>query len=206
VTDAELIAAMRAGDTRAGDRLARRYHAIVMAYFREKARVDLETAAELTQTTLMHTIAKINRFRGDSPFRAYVMSIAWRIACNHFREVERRPKIERLLRALPPSRRTTPLDALAALELREEIETAVLVIPACYRSVVTLWLRGYVNAEIAVEVDAPENTVRSRLSRGLALLRPALARTYINDISSSMFGPHEPKPTDHGREAVKEQS
>jgi RNA polymerase sigma-70 factor, ECF subfamily len=61
--------------------------------------------------------------------------------------------------------------------LREDIERALNGLSEKYRTVVVLAeIEGYTYGEIAETLDLPVGTVRSRLSRGRALLQKALLR------------------------------
>lgn len=59
--------------------------------------------------------------------------------------------------------------------LREDLERAMDALPDAFRLVVVLAdLQGFTYQEIAVALDVPIGTVRSRLARGRALLQKAL--------------------------------
>lgn len=64
--------------------------------------------------------------------------------------------------------------------LREDLERAMDALPAEFRVVVVLAeLEGFTYAEIAGMLEVPVGTVRSRLSRGRALLQKALWRQAV---------------------------
>lgn len=64
--------------------------------------------------------------------------------------------------------------------LRRDLENAVDALPAAFRVVVVLAeLEGFTYPEIAAMLDVPVGTVRSRLSRGRALLQKALWRQAV---------------------------
>lgn len=59
--------------------------------------------------------------------------------------------------------------------LRRDLENAIEALPEAFRVVVVLAeLEGFIYSEIAAMLDVPVGTVRSRLSRGRALLQKAL--------------------------------
>ena len=169
--DEELIAAIRAGDRAARERLARRYHADLYAWF--CCRLGREDAADLTQLTLLHTIARVERYRGESSFRHYVYSVARRVLVERSRRTLRRLDTEEP-GSEPPALQTTPSERVFRAEYRAELDDAIAALDDHYRRVVTLHLRGADNFEIADTLALGYNTVRSRLSRGLAAVRARL--------------------------------
>lgn len=170
--DDELIAAIRTGDRTARDRLARRYYANLYAYF--CSRIGREDAEDLTQVTLLHTVARVDRFREESTFRYYVFSVARRVLAERQRRAERRLDTEEPASSEPPASQTTPSERMFRAEYRERLIRAIGELNEHYRVVVDLYLRGANNFEIAQALDLEYNTVRSRLSRGLSTVRQLL--------------------------------
>lgn len=78
----------------------------------------------------------------------------------------------------PWRRRTVPLDTAARLGVEDEyreVYSAVLALPAKYRTVIHLYyFEGLTVAEIAAALGVAQGTVKSQLSRARALLRDAL--------------------------------
>jgi RNA polymerase sigma-70 factor (ECF subfamily) len=66
-------------------------------------------------------------------------------------------------------------DALAAANLPDEIQAALIALPEEYRTAVVLCdVVGFGYQEIAESLDIPVGTVRSRIHRGRAQLRKVL--------------------------------
>jgi RNA polymerase sigma-70 factor (ECF subfamily) len=172
VRDEELIAAIRTGDVTARELLARRYYADLYAYF--CSRIGREDAEDLTQVTLLHTVARVERFREESSFRHYVFSVARRVLFERHRKSVRRLDTE-TPGSEPPAVQTTPSERMFRAEFREQLVGAIASLHDHYRVVVDLYLRGANNFEIAKALDLEYNTVRSRLSRGLSSVRQRLA-------------------------------
>lgn len=170
--DEELIAAIRTGDCSARELLAKRYYADLYAYF--CSRIGREDAEDLTQLTLLHTVARVERFREESTFRHYVFSVARRVLFERHRKSVRRLDTE-APGSEPPASQTTPSERMFKAEFREQLVGAIASLHDHYRVVVDLHLRGVDNFEIARALDLEYNTVRSRLSRGLSSVRQQLA-------------------------------
>lgn len=109
-------------------------------------------------------------FRHEDRFDSDEHRKAWLIRCTVNRA--------KSLLASPWRRRTVPLDTAAQVGVEDEyreVYSAVLSLPAKYRAVIHLfYFEGLSVAEIAAALGAAEGTVKSRLSRGRALLREAL--------------------------------
>ncbi|HKA04829.1 MAG TPA: sigma-70 family RNA polymerase sigma factor [Acidimicrobiales bacterium] len=104
-----------------------------------------------------------------------------RITTNAFLDEVRRRK-RRPLEVVPDlPDRTLAVDAdpdetLARTRLPADVQAALAALPDEYRAAVVLCdVVGLDYAEIAVSLDIPPGTVRSRIHRGRALLRKALA-------------------------------
>jgi RNA polymerase sigma-70 factor (ECF subfamily) len=189
--DDEFIAAMRAGDRRAGDRLARRYYRELNIYYRK--RLPLEEADELTQLTLLETIGRIERFRAESSFHHYVFSVARRVMADRQRRLTRRIVTEQAPSSEPPDSGQTPApDRIARAELLDRLITTVKSLDDHYQSVLMLKLHGATNFEISETLDVNYNTVRSRLSRAIAAVRERLDASV-----DEFFCAHQPQPAEH---------
>lgn len=189
--DDEFIAAMRAGDRKAGDLLARRYYRELNTYYRK--RLPLEEADELTQLTLLETIGRIERFRAESSFHHYVFSVARRIMADRQRRLTRRIVTEPAPSSEPPDIGQTPApDRIARAELFERLVEAVETLDDHYQSVLMLKLHGATNVEISETLDVQYNTVRSRLSRAIAAVRERLGASV-----DEFFRAHQPQPAEH---------
>lgn len=170
--DEELIVAIRNGDKLAKEVLARRYYAHLYAYY--SSRIPREEAEDLTQLTLLHAVARFERFREESTFRHYAFAIARRIMSERQRKAERRLDTEEP-GSEPPASQTTPSRQVLRAEFHERVLASLAELGEHYRVVVEHHLRGADNFEIAEALDLEYNTVRSRLSRGLALLKDLLS-------------------------------
>lgn len=170
--DAALFKAWVGGDESAGETLYRRYFDPLYRFFRAKVPDDYE---DLIQNTMLECVRSRDRYRGDSPFRAYLFGVARHRLLHYLRAkgsnrldfdaghssladldprpstvVARRAEHRRLLEAM----RRIPVDLQIAIELHywEDLSTA----------------------ELADVLEVPQGTVKSRLRRGREALQAAL--------------------------------
>lgn len=110
-----------------------------------------------------------------SKLRSYLYTIAKNEALRmNFRCEREEKKAEKYLTAWRGSMVATE-NGVAEYALAGELQKALRQIPPHYAAVVELSLAGFSAAEIVQELEIKPGTVKSRLSRGLALLRQKLA-------------------------------
>jgi RNA polymerase sigma-70 factor (ECF subfamily) len=79
----------------------------------------------------------------------------------------------------------TPFDRCSNLEDRERIAAALLQLDTLYREVLVLRFHEDLSLdEIAKVTCAPLSTVKSRLYRGLAALKPKIERTLLRRLEA----------------------
>jgi RNA polymerase sigma factor (sigma-70 family) len=84
--DAELLAAWRRGDQRAGECLFDRHADAIARFFENKVRHGAE---DLTQATFLRMLEGRDRVRLDAAFRAFAFGIARNVLREHLRELTR---------------------------------------------------------------------------------------------------------------------
>jgi RNA polymerase sigma-70 factor, ECF subfamily len=129
-------------------------------------------AEDLVQETFLRAYRAFDRFDAGSNARAWLHTILRRVRTDAFRRRRRRPETVELTGEGPA---TAPAqDALASG--REDLERALRALPEAFRTAVVLRdLQELSYAEIAGALGVPVGTVMSRIHRGRALLREALA-------------------------------
>jgi RNA polymerase sigma factor (sigma-70 family) len=143
----------------------------LLGYFARRTG-DPEVAADLTAETFASAIVARRRFKpGSSPAAAWLFTIASRRLADYHRhgQVE-----QRMRRSLEMERRPVSSDDAAMIQLLAEDAASTLLadLPAEQRDAVVAHVvedRGY--PELAGELDVSEDTVRQRVSRGLASVR-----------------------------------
>ena len=109
-------------------------------------------------------------FRHEEKFQSDEHRKAWLIRCTVNRA--------KSMAASPWRKRTVPLETAEKVGVEDdcrEVYSAVLSLPGKYRAVIHLhYCEGLSVAEIAQMLQMPGGTVKSKLSRGRALLRDML--------------------------------
>ena len=135
-----------------------------------------DDAQDLVQEVLLRVRKGLETYRPGS-LEGWLSRITTNTFLDEVRRRRRRP-VDRLPenpdRAMPPSMAAD--DALAAAALPDDVQSALRGLPPDYRAAVVLCdVVGLPYQEIAVALDVPVGTVRSRIHRGRAMLREVLA-------------------------------
>jgi len=168
--DRSLARAAAGGDARALDALLRRHVDRVHAICR-RVLLDPEDALDATQEALIAVARGISRFDGRAAFTTWLYRVATNAALDEARRRSRRPRPAELRER--PDEHAPPIDAQVADRL--EVDAALALVPAEFRAAVALRdLVGLDYATIAEVLGIPPGTVRSRISRGRAVLAERL--------------------------------
>jgi RNA polymerase sigma factor (sigma-70 family) len=173
--DAELYRAWRGGDAGAGRRLIERHYDGIARFFRSKAG---PSADDLVQRVFLVAADPRGGFRGESSFRTYLFGVARNVLFDHYRELGR------------DSRRDVDVSVSSVHDLFPGMSTmaaqradlhvlyeALQRIPIDIQMTLELFYWEDLGvAELAVALDIPEGTVKSRLYRGRMLLEQAIAK------------------------------
>jgi RNA polymerase sigma-70 factor (ECF subfamily) len=176
-SDHELVAAARAGDRRALDRLLRRHHDRVVTICRQLCR-DRADAEDAAQEALIAIVRGLDRFDGRAAFTTWTYRVATNACLDELRRRRRRPVPLDIDRAPEPAAPDAgPAEQALRAEHRSELAAAMDRLPEEFRT--PLVLRDVADldyATIAEILDLPPGTVRSRIARGRARLAGALAQ------------------------------
>jgi len=177
MSDGEIIARVRAGDTAAFADLVRRHQDRVFG-MALRATGRSEDAEDLAQEVFLSVFRGLEGFKGEAQFTTWLYRIAWNRCADWLR------------RHRKPGRRTAPLEeadgvadgrADPAAELigkddRLRMRRALDGLDEHYRSVVELaCIQGLSYAEVGSALGLPVKTVETRLYRARRLLRERLA-------------------------------
>lgn len=186
--DQELVARVQRGDKAAFDLLVRKYQhkiaKLVSRYVRDRAEVE-----DVTQEAFIKAYRALRGFRGESAFYTWLYRIAINTAKNYLVAQGRRPlsvDVEPEEAEAMASEHgnvsdlLTPERSMLTDEIARTVERAIAALPEDLRTAITLReIEGLSYDDIAVAMDCPIGTVRSRIFRAREAidneLRPLLS-------------------------------
>jgi RNA polymerase sigma-70 factor (ECF subfamily) len=174
-----LIAEAQDGNVRAFELLVSSHLPQVRRFARAFASSDADVD-DLAQEALVKVYKSLRSFRFQAAFKTWLYSVVR----NVFHDATRsRAGRERSLQeplaadhSQAPSNTETPDEAMAREEERQRLWRALRALPPEFRTAVVLFdVEGHSYEEVAAIEAVPVGTIKSRLSRGRALLRTLLA-------------------------------
>jgi RNA polymerase sigma-70 factor (ECF subfamily) len=140
-------------------------------------------AEDMFQETWVRVLEKGSLYDGRTPFAAWLLSIARNLTIDYMRKRQRAglepmnddPEEGPVFEAVAST--PSPYEVAAAHEEAATIAEALGRVPPAFREVLVLRFQEQMKLEeIATLTGVPLATVKSRLYRGVAALRPALER------------------------------
>jgi RNA polymerase sigma factor (sigma-70 family) len=169
-SDAELVAAARAGDKEAFAWLADRHRGLVMALARRLLGSD-DLVADVTQEATVAALVGLGRLRSARQFGAWYAGIALNVARHWLREVPAGPLPEEY-----PDGEPGPAERAEAAELARRVREAVATLaPGQRAAVLAFYWQGLTHAESALELGITVGAVKARLHQARGALAPQLA-------------------------------
>ena len=175
LTDGQLLARSREGDSAAFGVLVDRYKDPLVGYLTSLVR-DRERAEDLAQESFLRLYDRAGNYREQGLLQAYL----FRIATNLLRSEERRKmrwnRIQTLLFS-PNGHRSEAVqeERLLRDEVSTRLRQAIANLPLHYRAPLVLHeIDGWRYREIGEALGCEEGTVKSRIHRGRRLLREEL--------------------------------
>ena len=174
--DHVLVEQARQGDVHAFEELVRRYRNDVfgLAYHFLRSR---EEAWDISQEVFIKAHRALNRFRGDSAFKTWLL----RITANQCKDYLKKRRVNTVAfddareATDAPSAGLTPAEAAGATELGAAIEKALEALPVKHRTVFVLReYEGMSYEEMAKVIGCSMGTVMSRLHHARKKLRSHL--------------------------------
>ena len=175
-SDALLVKRAQRGDRNAVDALLRENYDSIRAVC-HRIIINSSDADDATQNALIAIVRALPSFDGRSKFSTWVYRIATNAALDELRRIRRRdvPNDDATFENVSVG------DATNAVDAQMDVSAALAEVPEEFR--VALVLRHIADLdyeEIAVILDVPVGTVRSRLSRGRAQLTALLGNQSDN--------------------------
>ena len=148
-----------------------------------------EMAEDLFQEVWMRVMMRGAQLNGQARFDTWLFTIARNLVIDQRRKrtmssldelIEGKSEDDRPMAFEVADGEPTPFDRFSNLEDRERIAGALLELDTLHREVLVLRFHEELSLEeIAKVTRAPLSTVKSRLYRGLAAIRPKLARSQL---------------------------
>ncbi|WP_374606224.1 RNA polymerase sigma factor RpoE [Diaphorobacter nitroreducens] len=177
-SDLRLVERTVAGDQRAYELLVIKYQRRIERLVARMVR-DTDLVADITQETFLRAYRALHQFRGEAQFYTWLYRIAVNTAKKALVDMKRNPVVtESALRGSSDSEDETsfldrelisdetPETVLAAQEIAAAVNAAMEALPEDLRQAVTLReIEGLSYEEIAIAMECPIGTVRSRIFR-----------------------------------------
>ncbi|ASG65979.1 RNA polymerase sigma factor RpoE [Idiomarina sp. X4] len=188
VNDQQLVKKVQQGDNRAFDLLVKKYQHKVMSLISRYVKQPGDVA-DVAQEAFIKAYRALPNFRGDSAFYTWLYRIAVNTAKNHLVSQGRKPPASDIdaedaeyyegAGALKDG--ASPESHMLTDEIRNVVIKTIEGLPDDLRQAITLReIEGLGYEEIALEMDCPIGTVRSRIFRAREAidnqLRPLLER------------------------------
>jgi RNA polymerase sigma factor (sigma-70 family) len=185
VSDAELVARARQGDTAAFGELVDRHRAAVYRAA-HAALGSAREAEDVAQEAFLAAYRKMATYRGEASFKTWLLTIAWR------RAISRRRRLASRWRRFvpgdpsesPPRGREarTPEGALIDAEMAQHVQRLVRALPARLRDPLLLCAAGeQTYHEIAVVLGIPDGTLKWRVAEARKRLKQRLTALGYGD-------------------------
>ncbi|MEO6652998.1 MAG: sigma-70 family RNA polymerase sigma factor [Ilumatobacteraceae bacterium] len=196
-SDDELVAAAQRGDGAAMDQLLRRHYGRVHAVCRRIAG-STRDADDAAQEAMIRVVRNLDRFDGRSAFGTWVYRIATNTALDELRKRKRRPQLHVVGPDDAEAGPREPVDDMAHRAVdgvadRLSIDAALAELPDEFKAAVIMRDVGDLDyAEIAVALDIPIGTVKSRIARGRRILVEQLGNQETTPERPTDNPPHDP--------------
>ena len=169
VLDELLLVSAKAGDRRAFDALARRWQKKLMAHA-WRLLGDSEAARDATQDGWVEIVRGLHRLRDERAFPAWAFRIVSRRCARHVASLIRGRQLALSVQETEPGllETHTPADFAG-------LRAAIRELPQEQRAAIALYHFEELSvAEVAVALDVPVGTVKTRLMHARGKLRAAL--------------------------------
>lgn len=133
---------------------------------------DQEVAKDLCQETLCKAFTYRDKYEPGTNIKAWLFTIMRNIFINEYRRNNRKKAVMEAVKYTTPS---YVLSSETVVRLRE-INTAIHYLPAIFKKACLLYLNGYKYHEIAVALNEPLGTIKSRIHFAKKMLQKQIER------------------------------
>jgi RNA polymerase sigma-70 factor (ECF subfamily) len=177
-SDQDLVAkVLEDGDERAFRALYRRHTPYLYQFALRTLGGDEQEAEDVVQETWIRGVERLGAFRWDAALRSWLVAIALNVCRGVFRRKD--------AGWLELTDETTAGSAAVSPELKIDLERALALLPAGYRTVVLLHdLEGYRHEDIARDLGTTVGTSKSQLFHGRRALRRLLGTERQSEASA----------------------
>jgi RNA polymerase sigma-70 factor (ECF subfamily) len=170
IFDEYLVASARAGDRRSFELLAERWHRKLVAHA-WRLSGNVEDARDAAQAAWIEIARGLDRLRDERAFPAWAYRIVTRASARQVSGEIRRRRIAETLAARPDE---APKEAGVRIDA-DRLRTAIRGLPPDQRAAIGLFHFEEMSvAEVAVALDVPAGTVKTRLMHARRKLHAAL--------------------------------
>lgn len=135
---------------------------------------DREAAQDLFQETLYKAFAHREKYQPGTNIKAWLCTIMRNIFINEYRRNERKRAV---IDAVQYAERNASHGHYADKNIRlKEINTAIYNLPSIFKKACLLYLQGYKYNEIAIALNEPLGTIKSRIHFARKLLQKQIDR------------------------------
>ena len=182
--DAELAARIALGNRGAFEAMMRRFNQPLFRTARSIVRDDAE-AEDVLQSAYLHAYQGISSFRSDARLSTWLTRIVVNEAIAALRKRTRSAEVLHLHTEselmnetnMHPDEAPTPERSIMCAQLRQRLERQIDALPDPFRVVFVMRaVQEMSSDEVALCLDVPQATVRTRFHRARSLLREMLAR------------------------------
>lgn len=170
ILDAYLVARARLGDRAALGSLVRHWNGKLLAHAWRLLR-DNEGAREAVQESWTQILGSICRLRDDAAFPAWAYRIVSRRCARQIGRIQDERRRAEAIEAAPPDEARMAPSSLDVAAVRAAIRTLP---PGQQAAIALFYLEDMSVAEVAVALDVPAGTVKTRLMHARRKLRDAL--------------------------------
>ena len=166
--DQPLVQAALGGDLQAFERLVERHRDVVFRVAARFAGSD-DQAEDITQDTFLRAFHRLERYRGEAPFRTWLLTIAHNTSVTYVTQTGRRAAqpLDAIQEDIAVSvARGGPAEQLERRERLARLDTKIKGLSRGHRAVLVLRdIEGLSYEEIARVTDTPLGSVKARLHR-----------------------------------------